>query len=253
MNKKALFLAFSVALACFSHVGAQTLSELRTSIRIALHDNPSDTARRIYSDTVLNTYINHAQREIVNVSWLADRSTSYALAPRTTYYSLPNDVNAIHQVYFTPQDGGTLMELNEVIQRSLYDQNPSWETSNGQPVEYYVSNSSQPQNQASAPLRISYIPIPTYSSTGTVIIWYYSQVPDLSADGDVPFENRRSLYDHHITIVYHVLSWLKQIEGDIEAASAYQARYTAALQLLQSKMGQAPNYFPSSPIPSTRR
>ena len=165
---------------------------------------------------------------------------------------MPTDVIAVHQAYFT-DISGQLSELDEVLQRSFYDKDPNWDRSAGAPSEYWISHSSQPQGQNSAPLKISYIPIPTYSSTGTVTLWYYSQVPDLSADSDVPFENRRNLYQHHIVIVYHAVSRIKVIEGRMDEAGIYQKFYENSVLLLQSKMGQAPNYNPSSPIPSIRR
>ena len=248
---KTIFL-FLVFLFSGSMAGAVTLSQIRTEVRRALRDNPSDSTLRRYSDSVLLDYVNAAQREMVNTLWLADKTTSYVLSPLTTYYNLPDDFLVAHQVYFTDTFGQTT-EMDEVLQRSLYDNNPSWDRNNGQPIEYWVSGSTNPQSQQSAPLRISYIPIPTYTSTGVVTAWYYSTVPDLSSDSDVPFENRKNLTNYHYALIYHVISRIKLIEGKGDEAVAYQNLYQAYTGQAQSNLGRAPNFNPGISIPSTNR
>ena len=221
---------------------ALTLSDIRTEIRTEINDNPTDTGRRTYTDAVLLKYINEAQKEIVNLTWLCERATSYALTGQTTYYALPTDLIAVHQVYFR-DSAGSLTELDEKSQKGLYDTLPDWEKDSGQPLYYWVSSSSNPASQASAPSFISYIPILPRTSTGTATVWYYNQPADLSSDSHTPFENRRNLYSYHLALAYHSISRIKQLEGRREESQDYNARYEKAILILKDRLGRMPNYF----------
>ena len=249
---KRILLAISLLILWLAPAQALTLSDVRTQVRIAVRDNPSDSSRRRYSDTVLLDYINEAQREVSNATWLCLKSTTYVLSPMTTYYTLPTDLLAIDQVYFTNRSGN-LRELEEKSQRGLYDSNPAWSTSRGEPIEYWVSATTNPSPGASAPLYISYVPIPTSASTGTIVMWYLNQPADLSADSDVPFENRRHLYPYHMCLAYHVITKIKILEGWGEEAITYQTLYVNSVNLMKENLGKAPNYTPGMRTGSTSR
>lgn len=232
---------------------ALTVSEIKTGIRRCVLDNPTNTNFRRYSDALLLSFINEAQTEIVNVTWLAEKTSSYALSPNTTYYKLPSDLIVVHYVYYKNNIGQNIV-MEEVSQKGLYDANPMWErNTSGSPFQYWVSDSTNPANQQAAPKNISYIPILSRTSTGTVTIWYYSQEPDLVSDSDVPFENRLHLKTYHYAIVYHVSSRLMEMEGKYDRATAYQNRYIGYLGLIQNKLGQMPGFHGSIEIPSNRK
>ena len=57
----ALFVSLAWAFSSCQPSYALTLSDIRTDIRRAINDNPSDTSRRRYTDAVLLDYINEAQ------------------------------------------------------------------------------------------------------------------------------------------------------------------------------------------------
>ena len=248
---KLLKLVLGLVLFWTGNIYALTLSEIRSQTRIAVRDNPADTARRTYADSVYNDLINEGQKEIVNLTWLADKTSSYILSAGVTYYSLPTDTLAVHQVYFTDVSN-QLRELKEAGQRSLYDDNPSWETQPGTPMEYWVSGPTLPAANVSAPLRISYIPIPDRTSTGTVTIWFYTQIGDLSSDSDVPFENRRVLYTYHSALVYYAAMRIFILENSQEAAT-YKDLYGFSVTGMRENLGRMPNFNPSFSIPSIKR
>jgi hypothetical protein len=228
-----------------------TLSDIRTEIRIAVKDNPTSSTFYRYTDTNLNNFINEAQREMVNRTWLSQRVTSYILTSGVTYYNLPTDYIVAQQVYFTDKSGST-QDLDEIAQKTLYDFNPAWERDSGQPESYWISHATTPQNQQSAPLRISYIPIPTKTSTGTVTIWYNNIVPNLSSDSHVPFQNRRHLYPYHQALAYHVIYRIKLREVKVDQAGLYQTLYENILQTMKQRLGEMPNYRPGAAIPGGR-
>ena len=219
---------------------ALTLSEIKTQIRVAIRDNPADSSRRRYSDSLLLQFANEGQREVNNLTWACDTSQTYVLSPLTTYYALPTNLIAVHQVYFKDRAGG-LIELDEKLQRSLYDEFPSWDKSNGSPIYYWVSSSSGTSATASNPLQISYIPIPTRQSTGTVTIWFYSQPSDLSSDSDIPFDAQAELLPYNMTLAYYVIARIKFIEARNDEAVTYQGIYQTAVAIMKDRIGRAPN------------
>ncbi|MEK6879598.1 MAG: hypothetical protein AABY22_08325, partial [Nanoarchaeota archaeon] len=167
-----------------------TLSNLRTELRRILRD--TDSSRQRFTDAFLLDFTNEAQREITNAIWVVEESSSRVLSPLTTYYLLPNDVITITGIEFLNSQNNYI-SLDETTYKKLEADNPGWRRFNAAPVEYFVDNATT-TNQ----LVISYIPIPDSSSTGTVTVRYISQVDDLSADADVPFNGRRELYTFHM-------------------------------------------------------
>lgn len=238
--------AFAGLLLCFVALPVQalTLSQVRTEVRRAIRDNPSDASRYRYTDAVLLDFINEAQRETVNLTWLAEKTSSYVLTPQTSYYALPADFLAGTQAYFK-YVGGDVIELDELSQKGLYDTMPTWEKESGSPVNYWVSNFPNPSASNPTTMRISYIPIPTAQSTGTVVLWYNYQVADLASDSDVPFDGRRDLIPYHMALSYSVISRIKDMEGKSAEATAYQARYDRAVLVMKDCLGRRPNFNPS--------
>ncbi len=252
MKIKSLLFGVLLAFALPWTGNALTLSELRTEIRRATDDNPSNASFRRYSDTFLLSLLNEAQKEVVLLTDLSDKTTAYRLSPRTTYYALPSDFTAAKQVYFTDKSG-SLLKLEEKAQRSLYDTNPNWDRQTGTPISYWISQSTAPQNGQPSPLQISYIPIPTQLSTGTVTIWYSYIMPALANDSDVPFDNRSNLASYHYTLVYYVVMRLKLLENKTGEATAYQQLYQNGLAIIKGTAGAMPNYRPGINIPGVTR
>lgn len=234
------FFAFSVK------VNALTLTQIYTEVRRNINDNPSDSARYRYSDAVLLDFVNTAQREIVNATWLSEKTTSYQLSANTTFYSLPNDLLAVMKVEFTDSGGG-IIELRETSLKKLFNDNVEWRTDTGSPVDYYVSQANISSPSLSA-LNISYIPVPINTSTGTVAIQYFNRVPDLSAGSDVAFSSKSHLIPYHQTIVYNVTAKIKLIEMKSAEAQFYFQLYTNDLGLMRDRINSMPNYSPSMQI-----
>ena len=240
MKKKFCFFLFVFLCFCSSFSYALNLGQLRTELRRNLRD--TDATRRRYSDSTLLDYINESQREIVNATWLADKTTVYVLVPNTTYYDLPSDLLAVHQVYFKNKQGQTI-ELDEDSQKGLYDKNPDWEKDSiGTPNEFWVSNPTSPVVTSTANLRISFISIPNNLSTGTVTIWYYSKCADLSSDSDIPFDGRSLLFSYHMAIVYQATAKIKFSERKTDEANLYLQLFVNYVNEIKSNLGKMPDY-----------
>lgn len=234
----AVFFCFNLA----GNLAALNLADIRTEVRRQMRD--TDATRRRYSDALLLDYINEAQRVVVNATWLSERTTEYTLVANVTYYNLPVDLLAITNVYFkNKQNNKIKLEANS--QKALYGKNPDWERQKATPFEYWLSNATSPVVSATSTLKISYIPIPDWQSTGTVTVWYINHVQDLALDTDVPFENRRYLYPYHVLLSYHVTARLKLIERKIDESTVYFNMFNAYLEQMKGRLGEAPDYTPS--------
>lgn len=243
-----IFFWFLLFLPAFAH--ALTLSDLRTEVRLAVRDNPSDSTFRRYSDATLLNYLNEAQRDMVNMTSLAERTTAYILTAGVTYYTLPTDLTSIKQLYFTRSND--TIQLEQRLQKSLYDKTPNWDRNSGTPSSYWVSGATSP-SQSSTDLRISYFPVPTRLSTGTVTIWYNAIVSDMSSDSDAPFDNRRHLYTYHIGLAYHTVMRIKLREGKADEAASYNALYLNTVEVMRRRVTEMPDYTPGIAVPGVNR
>jgi hypothetical protein len=218
-----------------------TLSDIETQVRYNARDTSSSASLQRYSDTVLDGFINEVQREVVNLTWCVEASTSYTLTAATTYYDLPTDLISIRLVTFTDANGMTVT-LDENSEKKVFEDEPDYESSStGQPSEYMVRLSTTGDN----PLEIAYIPIPTSSSTGTVRVYYYCQVTDLSSNSDVPFNGFNHLYPYHYAIVAGATERIKMIEGRTDEAAVYTAVYQRYLTTMKDRLNRSSNYSPS--------
>jgi hypothetical protein len=239
MKKLILAIAFLLAGASAQ---AMTLSDIETQVRRNIRDTQTSSDLQKYSDSVLDAMINEAQREVSNLTWCVEMSTSRVLAAGTTYYNLPDDFIAARLAVFT-RPGASTIELQERLQGSLVDDFPSYEQGNsGAPTEYLVRQSTSGGNN----LEIAYLPTPTSTSTGTVRVDYYAYPDDLSADSDVPFEGLLHLYPYHYALVAHVSARVKEVEGKLDEAAYWRAQFDRYLQIMQQRLESAPNYNPGT-------
>lgn len=212
-------------------VNALTLSDVRDQIRILIKDN--DSSRRRYTDAQLLEFINEAQRDISNSSWIVQKSTSITLLTGTTYYSLPSDTVEIARV----------TRDYKILDETTFDKEDSdasgstWELESGVPMEYF-QDSTQPDKIGIRPWSSG------TSSTGTVRVHYIAQPIDLSSDSDVPFNSHNRYLPYHDTIIYYVVTRIFMLEGDTGKVSWYAQLYESRVQMMREKVGQKINYMP---------
>lgn len=244
MKKNRFWAIIAVFLFSAGCAEALTLLQLRNEIRRNLRDTSSSSDDQRYSDATLNEYINEAQREVVNIGWLSEKTTEYTLLPRTTYYSLPNDCINVFEVKFKKSGTSQFIVLDPTSFEELRRTMPSWESTPGTPVKYYIDQSTQSQATSSSSLVISYIPIAAALSTGTVVVRYYNMVDDLVNDGDIPFNAKRYYFTYHMMLAYHATMRIKMIEGLVAEATYYQGLFNNAIAIMRDKVGRNPGYYP---------
>lgn len=237
-------IVFLTAFLSISFARGLTLSDIETQVRRHVDDTATSSTLQRYSDTIIDSVVNEAQREIVNQTWCVMDSTGYALTAGTTYYQLPTNFIATEKVLFQDRTNNVYV-LKQVKPRSYLQSNPNYEksSSGGQsPTNYQIRDSTS----GAATQEISYIPVPTTSSTGTVRVDYYKRADDLSSDSDVPFDGDYSLYQYHDLLTYYTASRLFLMEGNVNGAAVYSQLYQAGLTLMKEKSGHNPDYNPGA-------
>ncbi len=205
---------------------ALTLSEVRTAIRRNVRDTASSSSLRRYSDTVLNAFINEAQRSVINDTWAVSDIDSQSVTSGTSYYTLASTVIKPWRVTL---DGVPLPELS-VIQIDADNGGSAWETTSGTPTAYFFNRGNSTQ--------IGLTPIP--NASGTLKIYSYSRVADLSSDSDVPFDSEVRLYVYHDLLVYHVSYRLLVEENRIPEAEQYKDVYNGGVEIMNANVGHKP-------------
>jgi hypothetical protein len=242
MRRALLFfgLFFGLLLVWVGSPEALTLSEIRTQIRVNVHDTASTASLQRYSDSTLTALINEAQRDVVNQTWCLETSTAIPITAGTTYYSLPTNTLAISQARYRTSTG-TVTNLSEVGRRVFLQGSPDFErqSATGIPTQYFVQYSTS----GGTALQVGIVPS-ARSSGGSLLFDYYHQATDLSGDSEVPFGGYRLLYPYHYSIVYRVSARIRLMEGFADAQS-YAQMYASEVSAIVNRAGSKPNYNPS--------
>jgi len=237
MRKVMFVIAFCSASTCFG----MTLSDIETAIRLNVNDNPSDSTLRVYSDTYLDGFINDGQKDVVNMTWCVETSTTNVLTAQTTFYALPTDYIAAKLVTFK-EPGSSTVQLEEWSEKKVYDKEPDFEQNAiGPPSHYFIRFPTD----GSSSLEISYLPVPTSSSTGTARVAYYSYPAALSSDSDVPFDGMTHLIPYHMVLVAYGTARIKDIEGKFDESEKFWGMFDRYIAIMNDRLGRVPNYRPS--------
>ena len=242
MKKILKFILFFLILLGPLNVWCFNVSEIRTEARKLMRD--TDTSNPRHTNAHILFLINEAQSEIVRIANPIQKTSSYILTQGTTYYNLPQGFVSLSQAIFKDRSNN-YYNLTERKIRELYQSNPNWEQSRGQPTEYLITPATSSNVSSTVTVRISYIPIPSNNtSTGTITLRYNSEAAELTADSDIPFEARRELYQYHYAIVHYVVFRLKILDGIMDEASTYSNLYNVELSIMKDRYDISPNYNP---------
>lgn len=224
--KKLLFL-----LLISNPIYALNLSDIRDEVRLRVKDDGVSTR---FTDIQIDSLSNEGQRDIVNATWVIKKSTSISLVSGTTFYSLPTDLIAISRVTWRNRNiyEATLTKLDSDFNNS------AWLDTGGPPRNYY-QDMTQPD-------MVGFYPWPnSSSSTGTVVINYFSQGTNMSSDSDVPFNAEERYKPYHDLIVFYDCYRLHLLEGEVDRATLYRQEYESRIVLMRDRVGSIPNFLPS--------
>lgn len=219
-----------------------TLSEIQTEIRRNVKDTGQLGARQRFSDTILLSFINEGQRDVVNKTWCIKNTNSITLVADTTYYDLQSDAIAVKDAWFV-DSSDDVTDLEEVLERSFRQSNPGFEDDAGNPTQYFIRITTSTADN----LEMGINPVPN-SASGTIYYDYFAQATDLSGSSDEPFEGLHHLLPYHDALIYYVTAKILLIEGVIDRASSWYQVYNATVEIMRKRLGEAPNYAPSMRI-----
>jgi hypothetical protein len=236
---KRCLLIIGVLFLCAKTGSGLTLAEARTEVRRLVKDTATSSTLQRYSDTVLLSFLNQAQREVISASLPLENTTSYTLSSGTTYYSLPTDLVSVK---FIKLKDATLRtrKLQQVSYKATLESNPDYERLSGPPMQYFIRPST---SSTVTTLDVAFLPVPTTSSTGTATVTYYKQATTLSADSDVLLDGDSTLLPYHEAVVYGAVAKIKLIEGD-PSSSVYLQLQQSGIQVMNSRLGEMPDYGP---------
>lgn len=226
--KKLLFLGlFLISIPA----SALTLSEIRDEARLRVKDGGTSSPR--FTDAEIDALSNEAQRDIINMTWMVQKSTDFVLVSGTTYYDVPEDLIEISRLTWKNRN---LYEVTLVKLDSDFNNSP-WLNSGGVPQYYYQDTANYG--------RIGIYPFPnSTAATGTVVMNYYARVADMSADSDEPFNGSDRYTSYHYLIIYYVCYRIHLLEGEVNQAAVYRQEYEARLEKARNTIGSRPAYIP---------
>lgn len=216
-----------------------TLAQAETEVRRLIRDTAVSVSLQKYSDSLIDDFLNQSQREVVNATWCLEATTSQSLASGTTFYALPSTLINVKSVRFV-DSAGKIRNLEEKSVRVLDQTNPDWARQTGPPMQYILRRSTS----VATDFQIAFIPNPTSASLGTGIIDYYKQATAMTSDSDVLLDGTTILLPYHETVVDETVAKIKSIEGDTAGSAYYLQLYQNSIQVMNSRLGERPNYAP---------
>lgn len=220
-------LLFISASQCF----ALTAADILTRARVLLRDTSSDTTRQRFSDTQLLNWLNDGQREANAFGFVLQSSYTFQLVSGTTEYALPTDFLTPWRVTYK----GRKIEQTSFNQQDATS--VAWQTQSvGTPNGYYIYLASSPT--------IGFVPAPSSTSTGTIVVWYIQQTTDMTTTTQVPFNSWSQLIPYHSGLAYFIAYRGLWAIGDQELASNYLQEWQQWIQALKAGIGRQPDFTP---------
>lgn len=243
--KSLKFLLVGCCLLIATNGDCLTLAEAKTELRRLIKDTATSSSLQRYSDTVLNSYLNQGQRDVVTATWCLETSTGITLSPSTTYYDLPSNIISVKMVTYLSATN-IQRRLVQKSYKSQIESNPEWERQTGPPMNYMVRSSTD----SGLSLEMAFIPIATSASTGTANVTYYKQATEMTSDSDILLDGDYTLVPYHNSVVYSAAMNIQIIEGNVQMAQSYSQLYQAMVAAMKSRLGEMPDYSPGLSGPS---
>ena len=242
-----LALGFSLTLAAVPSRPAWglTLSQLETQTRVLLRDTSADTNFQRFSQAEIDSYLNEAQRDMQNQSWLYQGSFTMDLTSGTIEYALPADYITTIRVTVGS------MSITQVSEAGLDGGNGgqdagsvgmNWTVSLATPTAYFID--SFVSGGAS---QIGFYPNPKYTTSGgAVFVQYVRQVALLVNPTDVPFGGNSELSPYHDALADFAAGRGWQLLGRSDLSSFLMGLYGARATQARANLNRMPNFTPGA-------
>ena len=243
MLRRTLLIALCLTLAAVPSRPAWglTLSQLETATRVLLRDTAADTNFQRFSTAEIDAYLNEAQRQMQNDSWLYQGTFTMDLTSGTIEYPLPTDYISTVRVTISSQ------ALTQVSFQGLDGQDASpgsvgmnWTVSLSTPTEYFIDSFV-----SGGPSKIGFFMNPKYTTSGgPVFVQYVRQVPTLVAGSDVPFNGNSELLPYHDALADFAAARCWMILGRGDMAGQMMGLYTSRAGQARANLNKQPNWQP---------
>lgn len=198
------------------------LAEIKTAVKRQFGD---ESGAQI-TEADITRWANDAVRDIVRKVELTNQHQETAAVGGDGSYELPSNFMYIARVTYNNR----LIREKKMQDLDLESNNIDG-TSSGEPVSYYIWNST-----------LYLYPAPASSGTGNLDIWYVSQPTTLADDNAIP---EIPAYMHE-DIVRYCLARAKELDEDWQAAQMLDSDYEARImQARYEKSAQPTDSYPS--------
>lgn len=211
-------------------------SDVISRARAFLKDQSTVANRQYFSDATLLQFLNDGQREANAVNWVLNSSYTFNLVAGTTEYPLPADYIYPMRVWFQPING-TYGKIAATSFEQLDANNGNWTSASGQPNAYFIDRDSQT-------VYMGFYPAPATSSTGTVIVYYVQNMPDLTSTSQVPFNGWSNLQPYVSMLAYYIAYRGYLTFEESELSKPYLDYWTQMLMIMRQGVSRQPDFNP---------
>lgn len=230
---KKLLLCFGVLLGIAANSHALTASDIDNRARVYLKDQSSVANRQQFSDTFLLQLITDGQREANATLWLLMSSTSFNLSAGTTEYALPSDFMFTYRVTLNGQ------KLYMTSFDYLDSSSLGWATAAGQPTQYYINNFL-------ASPTIGFVAAPVAGSTGTVIVQYAQNTPDVTSLSQSLYNGWVPVAGYQQGLTDYVVCHAWQVLEEMDDSKPFCDRWSQYLVLMRNLQTRTPDFNPGA-------
>jgi len=236
MRTKRFIAALILSLCVFASFSfAWTRGDIRDEVRRLVRD--VDTTNQRWTDAVLNTRINLAEKEFVRKTRCIEKSEYTTTVVNISTYILPSNILSSRRISYAiiPLTGTTtnyrLMEY--YTKEGLDVKYPFWEN----------ADASDPRRYFYEQDRITIYPKPSSTYAGYQFLKhdYYALPDDMDEDTDIPFNNLGYLYSFHESIKWYVCYLCAIDSGDTVAQDRFGAAWKMAIDTAKNEMNDRPD------------
>lgn len=226
-----ILLCFSLLVGLQGRSQALVVSDILSRARLYLKDQSAVSNRQQFSDSSLLQLLTDGQREANATLWLLSSSTTITLAAGTTEYVLPSDFMFTYRVTLN----------NQKIYMTSFDyqdsQSLGWQTTAGPPQSYYVNNFL-------ASPTIGFVPAPTTGSTGTVVVQYAQNTPDVTSTSQNLYNGWVPLGGYQQGLVDFVVCHAWQVLEEMDDSKPFCDRWNLYMTLMRNLQTRTPDFNP---------
>lgn len=253
-----LLLVYLILFIDFSPVSAtspMTRTQIRTQIRLLLKDNDDSNPR--WSTEILDERISMGELEFAMLTRAVKERSWITTTEDVAEYDLPIRTIAIDRVSYAIKPlTDTTTNYKRIDYHTMNGLDTKWKNwedrSSSYPQRYcYVGSST-------SYMRIHLDPPPdsTYAGTDFLQLDYSIRPSTMTADTDIPFDDRYYLYPYHQAIIWYVVALCHFDTGNLNKGAYFMNAFNVYAEQITGKINTKPDarggFIPVSANPRSR-